>query len=187
MIASTRFVAGGIALVVLGMIVACSDDDPPKAAPVDVTGACELLGRRCHPVKSPLGVECHNLGHDSNDDAACAARKDCLAECPEGYDAGIKPTPTADASTKDAETDAGDAADTAPPADPCIDHCACMEGTCKTLLATDYPYANQEACLTKCRGLTEGLRSCVINGCNTAKTSGVKHDCEHAADPDACH
>jgi FtsP/CotA-like multicopper oxidase with cupredoxin domain len=62
-----------------------------QCAPSDLTGPghqhedyasfCGQLAAACHSDETPLGVECHDLGH-SGDEATCEARHvSCLAQC----------------------------------------------------------------------------------------------------------
>lgn len=174
----SRASAAGLSVATLVLaLVACSSSTPAPAE--DYGGSCALLSNRCHPVKTALGKECHDLGHDG-DDAKCGPRKaECLAECPEGAgDAGHE----ADATpTTDAATDAADAGN-----DGCTTYCACMTATCAT--ESSYPYADEAGCLAACKGFDQKGLTCVTAACEKAKTASDKaHECEHAGSPTGCH
>lgn len=166
-------------------IVACSSSSSTPPAET-FAGSCSDLASRCHPVKTPLGVECHELGHEG-DDAKCGPRKDeCLAECPE-TDGGHPPpedggSADVDAATADAASDTG--ADAGP--DACAAYCTCMAATCAS--EPGYPFADEAACLSACSGFTAENRTCFAMHCETAKTAAnKKHDCEHASGTIECH
>jgi len=178
-----RFVPLASTLAVFA-VVACSSSSSTPAGP-DYTGACQILASRCHPVKTTLGQECHELGHDG-DDAKCGPRKEsCLAECPEGAGGEDGGTQQEDGGSTDAGSDAAaDAADSGGGA--CATYCTCMAATCAT--EPGYPYANEAACLTACAAFDAKGVTCVAAACEKAKTAADKdHECEHAGSPTACH
>lgn len=166
----------GAALLASSLLaVACSSSPEPPSAD---GGSCAELASRCHPVSTPLGKECHELGH-AGDEARCGPRSaECLAECPVGYDAGAHATH--DAGPTDAEAD-GDAGAT-----PCATYCACMSTTCSD--QPGYPFADEAACLAACADFTAEHLACQTDACEDAKIAIDKaHDCEHASGLVACH
>lgn len=166
-------------LAVVLVALACSSaSDPPR--PSDEAGSCSQLASRCHGVDTPIGKECHDLGHDG-DDARCGPRKvECLAACPEKAheDGGHGEQPS------DAGEDAADIADTGSdaPADPCRAYCDCMKTACSSVFADD------AACLSTCGGFSADDLTCFAKHCEDAKTAAdPAHDCEHASGEVACH
>ncbi len=106
-----------IATIVIGSLIACSDDhddDDHAASHSEAGPVCTTLGERCHEGTSALAVECHELGHDG-DEAKCVAREaECLAECPEHHEQdggeeedGSWPHDEPDAAESDAGSDGG--------------------------------------------------------------------------------
>lgn len=176
---SLRAVALAAAALAVVVVVSCSDSS--SSPPGGHHGACAELASRCHPVKTPLGIECHELGHDGDDSRCGPRRAECLAECPE--------TEHGDAShAGDASTTPGDAdashEDAGP--DPCVAYCACMLSTCATDAGTTF--GDEAACLSACRGFPASDVACYAGHCEAAKTaSDPEHDCEHARGDVACH
>ncbi|MBX3213025.1 MAG: hypothetical protein KF850_13390 [Labilithrix sp.] len=158
-------------IVSIALAIACSSSSTPSSP--DYAGACQELASRCHGVGTPLGDECHDLGHDG-DDAKCGPRRaECLAACPknDAEDAGHVAD---DAGSDDAGRDA--------PADRCSDYCACMLSTCAS------KFANEAACLATCGAFSDEDFTCYSTHCEDAKTaSDPAHDCEHASGDVACH
>ena len=159
------------------LAVACSSSTPSPAP--DYTGSCSQLASQCHGVTTPLGTECHNLGHDG-DDSKCGPRKaECLAACPESAksDGGHEPSDVdagGDAGAADASTDA--------PADPCPAYCECMKTACAS------EFADEAACLSACAAFSAKDVTCFATHCEKAKTAAdPAHDCEHASGAVACH
>ncbi|HVH45188.1 MAG TPA: hypothetical protein VM925_22705 [Labilithrix sp.] len=172
--------------LVLGVAVACSSSSSAPSTSDTYTGSCNIIASRCHPIKTPLGKECHELGHD-RDDAKCGPRKaECLAECPETVEDGGHSDPV-DSGTADAAA-AGDAASEAAPdgGGACTAYCACMTATCAS--ESSYPFADEAACLSACAAFSDANRTCYAASCEDAKTAADKeHDCEHASGTVACH
>lgn len=175
-------IATALAILASG---ACSSSG---AEAPDYTGSCAALASRCHDSTTPLGSECHDLGHDG-DEAKCGPRKDaCLAEC------ASAPAPSSSASTDDAgpkgvdTPDAGEARDAAPTS-PCAAYCACMGTTCAS--EAGYPFASEAACLSACSTFDSKGLACVVTACEKAKTakspSSKSHECEHGRAPSGCH
>ncbi|MBX3209426.1 MAG: hypothetical protein KF764_30615 [Labilithrix sp.] len=156
--------------------VACSSSTPSPAP--DYTGSCRELASQCHGVKTPLGDECHDLGHDG-DDAKCGPRKaECLAACPEGAKGDGGGSEPSDVDAGGGETDAA----TDAPADPCPVYCACMLSTCAS------EFADEAACLSACAAFSAKDYACYAKHCEDAKTAAdPSHDCEHASGAVACH
>lgn len=166
----------------LAFVFACSSSTSSTPSTASFAGSCRELASRCHPVKSALGTECHDLGHDG-DDAKCGPRRaECLAECPEADAAAGHGHGDDD---HDNDQDAGDDASTADAGGPsaaCKAYCACMTATCTTA------FADEPACLAKCATFSEADRECFGGHCEAAKTAADKeHDCEHASGASACH
>lgn len=162
-------------LASIALAIACSSSSTPSST--DYTGSCRELASRCHGVSTPLGDECHDLGHDG-DDSKCGPRKaECLAECPEkeASDGGHAPADDAGGD------DAGDASTDAP-ADPCSEYCTCMLSACAG------EFADEAACLSTCAAFSEEDFTCYAKHCEDAKTAAdPAHDCEHASGAVACH
>jgi len=162
-------------LTILVAVAACSSSS--SGSPVDdPAGSCRLLAKQCHPSKTALGIECHELGHEG-DDAKCGPRKaDCLAACPI-VDGGDHDE---DAAVEAGPIDAGgaDAADAA--GDPlCEAYCSCMAGTCAAI--PGYPFTTPTSCAAACAALTAAERACWPKFCESAKVASDKaHDCGHA-------
>jgi hypothetical protein len=179
---SLRLLVGFTVALTIGVVVACSSSDDKNTTPADYTGSCAELASRCHPIKTPLGIECHELGH-TGDDAKCGPRKaECLAECPvQAEDDGGK----ADGSST---TNLDGGADAADAGGPCADYCVCMATTCSD--QPDYPYADEAACLVACNAFTAEDRTCHAAACEEAKTAEAEdkdHECMHASGAIACH
>lgn len=166
----------GAALLASSVLAIACSASPEQVAAAD--GSCAELASRCHPVSTPLGKECHELGHDG-DDAKCGPRRaECLAECPIDYDAGAHAAHDAGATDAEAGGDAGST--------PCATYCACMSTTCSD--QPDYPFADDAACLAACANFTAEHLACQSDACEDAKIAVDKaHDCEHASGLVACH
>jgi hypothetical protein len=161
-------------LTVLLAVAACSSSSTPSPPVDDSAGSCRVLAKECHPHKTPLGIECHELGHEG-DDAKCGPRKaECLAACP-AIDGG---DPHADAGGDAGQDAAGDAGQDA--GDPvCAAYCTCMVDTCATV--PGYPYTTPTSCAAACAAFTAAERLCWPKFCESAKLAADKaHDCEHA-------
>lgn len=165
-------------LAVVATAIACSSSNSTPA-PADNAGSCAQLASQCHGVDTPLGHECHELGHDG-DDAKCGPRKaECLAACPDdAHGDGGHGEPQPDAGGEDA----GDASDDADAGDPCRTYCDCMKSACATTFEDD------AACLSACAAFPAKDYACFTQHCEAAKTAAdPAHDCEHASGAVACH
>lgn len=179
---NVRSVVMGCVAGALGVVVACSSSSSPEPTPADFAGSCSILVSRCHPIKTDLGKECHELGHDG-DDSKCGPRKaECLAECPESAGDSGPAAPSGDGGedTGDGGSDSGDAREA------CAAYCACMTSTCAT--EQGYPFADEAACLSACAGFVAESRACYAAACEEAKGLDEKeHGCVHASGTVACH
>ncbi len=163
------------------MASACSSSNT-TAAP-DATGSCRTLASKCHSVKTPLAQECHDLGHDGDDQVCGPRQAECLAACEGGtghddeqdVDAGSE----AGATTDDAGADVNATT-------PCATYCACMAATCAS--RPNYPYADEAGCLDACAKFPSDGLTCVRTACEKAKAAADKaHECDHASAPVGCH
>ena len=176
-----RLVLPWASALAFGIVLACSSSSSTPSN-TDYAGSCRELASRCHPIQTPLGHECHELGHDG-DDAKCGPRKnDCLAECPERDGGDHSPTDSGNDHPTDAASDGAAEAGV----NPCEAYCACMSATCAS--EPNYPFADEVACLSACAGFSADDRACFADHCEDAKTAADKeHDCEHASGAVACH
>lgn len=151
-------------------VVACSHDDDHGHG----GATCVELGTVCHGVSTPLGSECHNLGH-AGTEAKCQARAaECRAHCA-SHDAGHDSASAAEASvTADAsDSSAEDASEI------CSAYCGCMKATCAA--EPNYPFADDAACTSACVVFAPSARACYLAFCQEASDGGAKsHSCEHA-------
>lgn len=162
---------------VAGVLFAISCGSSSSDAPAeDYTGSCNILASQCHPYKTGLGHECHELGH-GGDDKACGPRKaECQAACPL-----VEASTPQDGSTPDVDPGDGSALDGDAAADPlCTSYCKCLTDTCST--QTGYPFAAAGSCAAKCASMSAAERKCWPNWCEQAKAGGAakEHLCEHA-------
>jgi hypothetical protein len=169
-----------IPAALIAVVVACNSSSTSRSPSPDYTGSCEALAKQCHGVKTPLGDECHDLGH-AGDDAKCGPRKaECLAGCPDDAhgDGGHEDAASTDEDAgSDASADASDGA-----VDPCIAYCACMTTACSSV------FTDQSACLAACAGFSATNVTCFAASCEDAKTAAdPAHDCEHASGAVECH
>jgi len=170
----SRTTAMAVATIAL-VAIACSRT---SGSTDDSTGSCAVLAKQCHPygLKSAIGKECHDLGHDG-DDTKCGPRKaECLAACPpidggEPHDA--EPDGGGDASS-DGGDGGGDGGDPV-----CSSYCTCMTETCATIQG--YPYGAPGSCAAACAAFGSEARTCWPKFCESARAlADKKHDCEHA-------
>jgi hypothetical protein len=164
-----------LAVVVTAIACSSSSSTPP---PADNAGSCAQLASQCHGVETPIGIECHELGHDGDDSKCGPRRAECLAACPDGaHGDGGHTEPQVDAG------DAGNAGDASADAgDPCRGYCDCMKAACSTSFADD------AACLAACAAFPAKDFACFAQHCEDAKTAAdPAHDCEHASGDVACH
>lgn len=172
----------------LAFVVACSSSDDTTKS---IAGACGTIANRCHPFdgKSDLAHECHETGHDANDNSKCSAIYDkCLAECPE-TDAAL-PFEIVDGQaifdSGSADGEAGSTADAGP--DLCTPYCECLVPTCGKNDA--YPYGDAGAddqkatCIATCKSkLSTEQVTCWTDHCGEAKDlseADRSHECRHA-------
>jgi hypothetical protein len=163
-------------MLVTAIFVACSSDDPPA---VDPTGSCGELASRCHPYDklSTIGHDCHELGHEGDDDACAPRKAECLAACPpiEGgashpLDASTDGYVDPDAAPVEAGPDSGDI---------CAPYCECLTDTCAS--QSGYPFSGVADCVSQCGPLSVEEKDCLPKWCEQAKTLSDKvHVCEHA-------
>lgn len=163
-------------LAVTGMLfaIACSSStsDTP---PADYTGSCSILASQCHPYKTGLGHECHELGHAGNDNACGPRKAECQAACPIVEASTPEDSSTPDVDPGDASTDTGDAA----PDPVCTSYCQCLTDTCAT--QNGYPFGAAGSCLAACSKMSAAEKKCWPGFCEQAKNGVSKeHNCEHA-------
>jgi len=170
---TARSTTSAVVFAALAVVVACGSSSSTEA-PVEVTGACRAIASACHRYDEGAGVahECHELGHDANDDAVCAKRRDaCLAACP----------PLASSGARDAGTprDPRDASEGDAGADPCVAYCECLGTTCAAL--PGYPFATPSDCMGACRALDAERSACFPKFCALARKGvSAAHNCEHS-------
>ncbi len=165
--------------VLVGGVWAAACSTSSSTPPPDYTGSCRQLASRCHPYDEGggLGHECHELGHEGDDQKCGPRREECLAACPPKDGGTEHEDASADAGSDsggDAAHDAGDGGDTL-----CTAYCACMTATCAAI--TGYPYTAPGSCESACAGFDQQARACWPKFCEEAKDDAdKKHNCEHA-------
>ena len=83
---------GGLgALLLVGAIGACGDEEPANHGSGELSADCEAIMHTCHLVDfgNPGEIhDCHELAHHNNAAACSALRDACIATCAAASDAG---------------------------------------------------------------------------------------------------